>query len=192
MLEVNEWKLFNPKLPEHPALKWNRFMNWITIGRVANHMMNGRFPGGPPIGKNTMLSSAEWFRYAAHSVSIKPTANGLFQRALNGSLNAGIDLLRRQEYLGFNSNGEEIRYDYTYAFIDLEQILRYWPQYKKAEALQGIIIAETAKVGEIKSSVTGLTLGLKLIRDSKAFLSDNLSIKADEAISILESNINRK
>jgi hypothetical protein len=124
-LEQNQWKLFNPTRPLPAGLKWNRVWNSLTGGRTARHMLRGRFPGGP---RAAAYYAPQWFRFAAHSVAIRATPDALFQRAMNGTINAGGDAEFHTEYQGYDANGNQVRYDYTYGFIDAEVIKSVAPE----------------------------------------------------------------
>jgi len=161
-LELNQWQLFNPKTALPIELQWNRLRDRLSGGKIAREMLQGRFPGGPSLGSQVTYFPSQWFRFAAHSIAIRPTVEGLFQRALNGSISAGADLQYATEYLGFDADGVESRYDYSDAFIDLEVILRRWHPYPKAlavQALQGIIIAETTKVDDTDIDIGACEFG---------------------------------
>jgi len=145
-LELNQWRLFDPTLPLPGGLLWNRFLNWLTMGKIARDMLKGNFPGSGPGRRIPLFYAQQWFRFAAHSVAIRPTADGLYQRAISGTINAG-DTLHHQEYLGFDGNGREIRYDYTYGFIDLEVVIRRWPPSPKSLVLQGVLLFKVLAAG---------------------------------------------
>jgi hypothetical protein len=138
--EWNQWKLFNPTLPLPGGLRWNRVLNWLTRGKTASNMLKGGFSGG-------RMYAQQWFRFAARSVAICLTADGLFQRAINGTINAGGVALHHREFLGFDGQGQEVRYDYSYGFIYLEVILRRWPPSTKSAVLQGIILSKVMDAG---------------------------------------------
>jgi hypothetical protein len=143
-------------------------------------MLDGRFAGGPPAGPGAVHHAQQWFRFAAHSVAIRPTSDGLFRRAINGTINAGGEAVRHMEFLGYDAEGSEVRYDYSYGFIDLEVILRRWPPSPRSTVLQGILLSKVMEVGISPRMPELVQLAIKLLDHPASDLGASLKRLADE------------
>lgn len=183
-LELNQWRLLDPRQSVPGGLRSNQLLDLLTRGKIAREMLFGRFPGGPPADPTGRYVPPELFRFAAHSVAIRPTAAGLFQRAINGTLNAGGSIVHDSEFdsmfLGFDAEGREARYDYKYAFIDLEVIIRRWPPSPKSEVLQGILLSTVLDAGELQMMPELVRLALVLLSQDVADIPEGLRRLASE------------
>ena len=176
-LELNQWRLFDPTRSLPAGLYWNRFWNRLTGGNTARDMLRGGFPGSPGAA---MYGASEWFRFAAHSVAIRPTADALFQRAINGTINCGGDVELHNEFLGYDANGDQVRYDYTYGFLDLELTIRRWPPSFRAAILQGILLSKAMDAGVSQRTQELLRLATNLLAHDNRDVPERLGGLADE------------